>query len=292
MNEEDEKIEIVVEEPEVIVDEPEVIVDEPKVEDADLDNIRKQLEAERNARLAAEAEASTARRQARESTQRSTQAVDGQLQAQLDSVENGIKAVSAEADKLEQDAVAAAAAGDWALHAKLTRALGTATGRIEQLNAAKGQIARVKEQVKAEPTPQADDLSVYTPKTQEWIKKTPQFLSDEKFKRKAIAAHEMALANDIQVDTPEYFDYIETTVGLKAERQPPKTSTAAPVTRTSSPSTPRQTNGQIKLSSQEAEVALLTYPGEKPEVAYKKHADTIRELIASGRMTEDRTYVG
>lgn len=269
---------------EIIVEEDVVVDVEPKVVDEDLDALRQQLQQEKDDKLRATRELAVERERGRTAQAQARQATEGQIQAQLDSVENGIKALTAEADKLEQDVVQAAADGKWADHAKLTRLLATAQGRIEQLNSAKAQIGSAREQVK-----QGPDLSAYTPKTQEWIKRHPEFLSDQAFHAKAMAAHYRSQAEGIEPDSDAYFSMIDeaTEASTKPEPKPEKPkgkTTAAPVSRTSAPNVTQKSGNSVRLTSQEAEIARMTNPDDPPEVAYKKYAVAKQELIASGKI--------
>lgn len=79
-----------------------------------------------------------------------------------------------------------------------------------------------KERKKVERASQAPDQDAYNPddfseKARKWIDETPQFKTDKKFRSRAIAAHYEAEADDIKVDTPEYFEFLNKRLGLGTE---------------------------------------------------------------------------
>lgn len=59
-------------------------------------------------------------------------------------------------------------------------------------------------------------LGQFQPKAQEWLRKHPEFASDARLNRKLGRAHEEAtLDNDLEENSPEYFDFINQKLGLQ-----------------------------------------------------------------------------
>jgi hypothetical protein len=61
----------------------------------------------------------------------------------------------------------------------------------------------------------------FTPATQAWIDDHPQFLTDPAYRAACAGADQLARARGLQVDTPEYFRYVERTIAreLNGERE-------------------------------------------------------------------------
>lgn len=122
---------------------------------------------------------------------------------------------------LEADLAAAIAANDSAAQAKVHRNITTAQTRLDVAKGQKAQIETIKKQGGPVVQPVVEDgedarLAQYPPTTREWIKKHPQFLTDEAFKRKALALHTQAVdLEGIRLESPEYFEHIEKGLGLR-----------------------------------------------------------------------------
>lgn len=282
---------------------------EAAVNDADLDDLRKQLEAEKRARQSTEQRLSTAERERTEVQRTAKTAVEGQLQAQSDSIESMLKAAASDADRLESELVAANEAGRFKDAAALSRKLTSKQVEVENLTAAKDQIGRHIEKVKAAPDPaqvsaEEKALAPYSEASKAWIRQHPEFLSDQKFYNKVMAANYDAVAEGHAIDSAEYFDFIERRVGLKSDAgvvkngadkrdDPPPSSgqertrvnTGAPPSRSSNMNGNDRSSRAIRLSREEAEVALLTYPKLTKEEAYRLHAIEIQRAVDRGEIT-------
>lgn len=122
---------------------------------------------------------------------------------------------------LEADLAAAIGAGDSAAQAKVHRNITTAQTRLDNAKGQKAQIEAIKKQGGPIVQPVGEDgedprLAQYPPTTRAWIKKHPQFLTDDAFKRKALALHTKAVDLDgIALESPEYFEAIERGLGLR-----------------------------------------------------------------------------
>jgi phage I-like protein len=110
-------------------------------------------------------------------------------------------------------------------------------------------------------------------KSADWVRKHPEYVKDAKLNRKMIAAHELAMADGIRVDSEDYFTAIEETLKIKPSAPQTETSdeyaakvtqrrdaapAAAPVSRGGSTRT-----NVVRLSAAEREMADMM--GMKPE---------------------------
>ncbi len=282
----------------------------------ELAELRQQLEAERREKNAFKSRAETAERRAGDAQARVFASEEA-------AVANALAAAEAEAAKAEEDLAKAYEEGRTAEIGKLTRAVSTAQYKVEVL---RGQQFRIEEAKKRAPEPTGEDprLAGFTEPTKAWIKKHPAFLEQGAFYNRVMAAHYAAVADGMQTDTPEYFDFIEEKVGLREpaggrreeggeregqqeeeaevttesplsqaartqegseRRRTPAASRAAPPAR-QAPRTgqPRQTGQQIRLTPEEAEAARFSFPEMSEADAYAAYAENKRALIAAGKI--------
>lgn len=167
-------------------------------------------------------------------TQTRLHRVEGEVvTSQLDTVLSGIAAADAEASAAEQALAIAIEAGDAAAQARANRAIAAAEGRKARLEEAKDEL---EEQAKARPTqpqPQrqqasqpprrasADPIEAFvermSPRSAAWIRRNPDCVTDPKLNARMLAAHNLALADDVEVDSDEYFRRIED--GIRPQQQ-------------------------------------------------------------------------
>ena len=168
---------------------------------------------------------SVTERAAQEATQRAHQAEGRVVDSQLDTVLSGLAAAEAEAASAEKDFIAAAEAGDFAAQARAQRKISTAAARVERLAEAKDDL---EDAAKRRPAPgerreapartaPADPVEQFasgmSPRSAAWIRAHPECVTDTKLNARMLAAHNLALADDIAVDSDAYFERIE--AGIK-----------------------------------------------------------------------------
>lgn len=155
--------------------------------------------------------------------------------SQLDTVLSGIQAAEAEATAAERDFIAAVEAGDAMAQARAQRKMSASEVRIQRLNEAKGDLEETKTakpvqrtEARTEPRQPAHDPveqviinGKVPPKSAQWLRAHPDCITDPKKNARMMAAHNLAIAEDIPVESDEYFALIEKTVGgAKAEPAP------------------------------------------------------------------------
>jgi hypothetical protein len=135
---------------------------------------------------------------------------------------------------------------------------------------------RATQQARQQPASDGVDLAQYSPAQRRWIRDNPEFMTDPKLRAKTYAGHQLAVAEGVDVDSPEYFEIIDQTVhgrrkaaAEKEDEEPPPRqrapSTDVPVTRRTPASPTRQQ--PIKLTAEEREAADITL-GDRPETGY------------------------
>lgn len=147
------------------------------------------------------------------------------VESQLDTVTSGLAAAEAEAESAEKDYIAAAEAGDFVAQARAQRKMAAAENKIGRLKEAEGDLKEAKEHppVQRQETPQraaADPVEAFTqgmsPKSATWIRSHPDCVTDDRKRNRMLAAHNLAVADDIAVDSDEYFSRIEAGIAPKA----------------------------------------------------------------------------
>jgi hypothetical protein len=239
--------------------------------DEGLEKLKKQLEDEKSARIAAENRANEAAR-AEVSAKTESQAT------QLDLVKSAIVSVTAANDALEEKYAAALASQDYAAAAKVQREMGANEAKLMDLNRGKNALERApKPEIRITQDPVDELCSKLTPQSGAWVRAHPEFARDPAKYRKMVAAHEVAMADGFMADTPEYFASIEDTLRIVTRRQEvrldddptleaARPSTSRPSRQTAPPSAPvsRSGNGTggsrpnvVTLSAEQVEIAKM-----------------------------------
>jgi hypothetical protein len=180
----------------------------------------------------------TAAEHAAQQTARDLQETRQQLQSvqtevvtsQTETLESGIAAAEAEAAQAEAAYAAAFEAGDAMAVARAQRVMATAVSRKERLSEA---LEDLKEEVKTKPAPRheapqrprqapQDPVEAFasnmTPKSAAWIRAHPQAITDKKLNAKMLAAHNLAVADDIEIESAEYFRRVEAAIAPPARK--------------------------------------------------------------------------
>jgi len=169
--------------------------------------------------------------QLHDATQRLQRAESQVVVSQIDTIENGIAQVEADAEAAERAYAVAFEAGDAAAVARANRAMQRAEvqrGELIQARDSLKQAATRQHPQQREQQPQrrapADPVEAVaaslSPTSAAWIRAHPECVTDPKMNARMLAAHNLALADDIKPDTPEYFERIEAGIQpVKAQQQ-------------------------------------------------------------------------
>jgi hypothetical protein len=267
----------------IIIDDP-VEQEEIKIERSDervrpapeegIEALKAQLDQERKARAEAEQRAYYAQNESQEN--------------QMHLVSNAIETVRQNNEILKANYRAAMSVDDYDSAVEIQNDMATNAAKLLQLQQGKEALEGQPRQSAPQPY-QADPVealaSQLTPRSAEWIRRNQKFARDPKLYQRMIAAHNLAVTDDIVPDTDEYFENIERTLGVRNQYsdrnsadpsgdaarvvQRRSSPAAAPVTRSSS------TNGSsptvVRLTSAEAEMASMMGMTEK-EYALNKIA--------------------
>lgn len=203
----------------------------------------------------------------REVTQARTEVAHG-TKAIIDS---GLAAAKAEADAAQEAFEAAFEAGD-------KKALSAAQRRISRAEADSAMLEQAKAELPSQPVKRAEPhqpqpanqteawISGLSGPSQTWVRNHMDFATDARKNAKVVAAHHDAVGEGITPDSKEYFEHLETFLGMKqkpaAEQrtngaQPSQRRPSAPV----APVTPTGggvsggSNNEVRLTKGEAERA-------------------------------------
>jgi hypothetical protein len=236
--------------------------------------LKKQLEDEKSARIAAENRA----RDAESGEVAAKTEVQG---TQLDLVKNAITTVTQANAALKSRYKEARANGDADAEFDIQEEIAKNAAKLQRLEDGKSALERAP---KPQPRPIADKvedaisrIGAEFPRSREWVRNHPEFVRDDNKNQQMIAAHQLAMGRGLKADTDEYFSDIEDTLRI-ARREPTienghddaddaLTEAARPVsTRTAAPAgAPVSRSGSgngsrpnvVRLSADEREIAKL-----------------------------------
>jgi hypothetical protein len=191
---------------------------EEKVPDADpvdntLETLKSQLEEERKARLEAQRRASEAEYSAYEAK--------GEVQdTSLHLVSNAIDTVIQNNNILKANYRDAMAMGDFDTAADIQSEMSSNAAKLLQLE--QGKQALENQPRQPAPTPYVADpvealASQLSPRSADWVRRNPQFATDPRLYQKMLAAHNLAMADDIPADSDDYFAAIEDTLRIRRQ---------------------------------------------------------------------------
>lgn len=230
-----------------------------------LKQLQQNLEAERRARKDAEG-------RARDAAEHANKAYSEAEDSNFQLVVNAIDTVRRDNEMLKSHYKEAMSVGDYDRAAEIQESMGSNSAKLLQLENGKAAMeARPRQQqIPTYADPVEDFASRLSPRSADWIRRNPQFVTDSRLQQKMIAAHNLVVADGYRPDTDEYFEAVEET--LKTRRQPqqetaastdsPMSSAAKPAPRAAPPAAPvNRTSSQrantVRLSAAEAETAKM-----------------------------------
>lgn len=271
-------------------DEREVALSELK---AQLEAEKRRVEQERIARQRAE---QYAQQQLQEAQYAKTETQDSNLRVII----NAIDAAEQAAANAERSYAEALAAGDYAGAAKIQRGMAQIESQLLQYNNAKATLEeRLQQNQGRVETPQYQPMpqdpveamaARLTPKSAAWLRQHPEVANQVP---KLTAAHQAAVnLEGLEVESPEYFAYVEQKLGITEAAPAPKAAkksamSSAPVSSASSVSSRSSGDSpsSIHLTQMEVEQAILNEPNMKRDEAIKFYAKNKAALIREGKLS-------
>jgi len=263
----DKEIEVVVENGENLNDDlidASSNIEDPSVAISELQ--RKIKDAEERARYAEDV--------ARNESLRAKMAYNEVEDVNLHLVNNAIESVRAENANLKARMRAALNDADHDQVAEIQEVMSINAAKLLQLE---NGLEAMKAQPRKQPAQSRDVLEEFksqvSRRSAEWAEANPEYIRNPRLFQKVVAAHNMVTADDVQPDTDEYFNRIESLLGIQSnvenhssnrqESAPAPSSRRAAASIAAPPSAPpsRGSNGMgsrpnvVRLSSDEREMA-------------------------------------
>ena len=245
-----------------------------------LEVLKGRLEQERQGRLEAE-------RRAAEFSETAYRARPEVQDSNLHLVNNAIDSVRQTNEVLKANYRDSMANGDYDSAAEVQSAMASNAAKLLQLE--QGKTALESQSVEPAPAPyrHTDPVEEFTSqlsyKSAQWVRRHPEFVTDQRLNNKMIAAHNLVMADGIEPDTDDYFDAIEDVLKISRReepeaKQPQRRSSpaAAPVSRSGTGTGSRP--NVVRLTAAEREMATMMGQTEQ-EYARNKVA-----LIKEGKM--------
>lgn len=279
------------------------VVRKPK--DDPLEDMRRKMEEteqrvaeERERRVAAERERDAAKTQAETTRTTLAKGEAEKIAAQEAAITSRLDAAKADVENAERALEEAIDTGRPAKEQiALQKKLAESVYKMKGAEAAKNHFDNWKEQQKNKPAPKVEQVNDgLTEKSRQWINSHPKYNTDKHYRRAAVAAHEDAVEDGVEIDSDEYFrrineavaqfDKNDGSVATVQTRKSSPTSVAAPVTQDSamagaggSAAAHEKRTGQkrFKLDENMRRMAIQTYGKDSrfklsDEEAYKKYA--------------------
>ena len=196
-------------------DKAQVVTQETETEQTpivdDIDELRRNLEAERAARAAAE-------RRAEEATSRATSAESTAFGSQMAVIQGALDTIAANRDTLKKQIAAAMAEGDFDKATDLTDQMTTLAAQKIELDKGKAAL-EAQGRVASRSTPASDLVESYVknlqPRAAEWIRAHPEYVTDKRKNDAMLAQHYGALAAGHTEGSDEYFGFIEQKLNMR-----------------------------------------------------------------------------
>lgn len=280
MSDEQEHIEVELEEPKKDDELKVEVSDDPKPEkkavkseeiapEEGIQELKKRLEYEKQARIDAERRAQQANNQINKAYQ---EVKDTNYQL----VTNAIETVKSRAEMLKNAYRESMSVSDFDKAADIQQAMIENDRQLSDLKRGEKALKEQMEQSSAQANTQVNPIvedpiermaQAVSPASARWLRDNREALKDERTIRKMFRADADAIDDGLIADTPEYFEFIETRIGIRKpveEAPEPLSEAAAPVPRksVSPPAAPVSRGngtrpGTLRLTKEQAETAKM-----------------------------------
>jgi hypothetical protein len=238
-----------------------------------IEELKRKLNEERQARIDAE----NRERRAAEMARKASEEVED---TNLHLVNSAIDTVKRDQEFLKTQYRDAMSIGDYDRAAEIQESMGNNSAKLLQLENGKAAMQQKPQPVQPAPR-QADPVeqlaSQVSPRSASWLRSNRDNIRDERSIRKMFRAHEDAVDEGIEPDTDEYFGFIEGRLGISRHRSQdqddsPMSAASAPTQRRSAPPAApvsRSGNGSggkpntYRMTAEEREIAQMM--GMSPE---------------------------
>jgi hypothetical protein len=253
-----------------------------------LEALKVSLQQERAARIAAE-------KRAQEAAQSAYSAQTEAHDSNLNLVTNAISTIGQANEILKANYREAMSVNDYDRASDIQIEMASNQAKLLQLEQGKQALENQSRPQAPQPY-QLDPVealaSQLSPRSANWVRAHPEFATDQRLYQKMLAAHNLAVADGLRVDSDEYFSEIEGTLRISSLNSRsievgPTEQTAQIVQRRSSPpaapvsrsgAAPDARPNTVRLTAQQIEIAELM--GMTP----REYAKNLLELKKEGRL--------
>lgn len=128
-----------------------------------------------------------------------------------------ITSLQSDRDRLKKEYSAALEAGDFEKSADLQFQMGEVATKLTHATAYKNQLEAKAKEKPAEGFDRETFINKQTPATAAWLRQHEDYFTDDKLRSRVAGAHNLAIGQGIVQDTPEYFEFVEKTAGIKQD---------------------------------------------------------------------------
>jgi len=188
------------------------------------------------------------------------------VSAEMLAVENAIANAEHERSDAKAEYKAAMEVGDFDAAAEAQAKLSDIAVRAQRIKEGKAALERRAEDARSQPDPIDQYTATMTAASAKWVREHSDYFLNDRKRSYVIAAHNRAEDKGIALDSPEYFEFLETELGIHqpkpaqaaVEQRPrPQTAPAAPVSRGGAADAPRTSPNKVSLSPAEREAAAF-----------------------------------
>lgn len=229
-----------------------------------INDLKMKLEQERQARIEAE---KNARRAAEAAVEAKNEVQDTNLQL----VKNAIDTVKRNNDILKYNYSEAMAVGDYTKAAEIQESLSMNSAKLMELERGRSHMESAPKYEMPQEQRPSDPVealaSQLSPRSADWVRRNPQCVTDPRMYQKMVAAHNLAMADGYQPDTDDYFAFVEDTLRISkrvaVDTEDPMSGAAKVTQRRAPPAAPVSRSGTgtgsrpnvVRLTRAEAETA-------------------------------------
>ena len=262
-------------------------------------------------------------REAQQAQQSAQEYQERASNSELVLIDNGIASATRELEAYEAEYTRAAEAGEFNKMATIQTKLSKAAAKLDRLEADKSSFEQntkrqpttegrvVAPETTATPNISERYLAQFSPVAQNWLRQHPdcwpaEYGGSQQKNSKMMAGHYDAIAQNLSLNSPEYFKVIEEHVSpptttpvvrdqqvaskaaeiqVAGETTRPKAQPSAPVSREapSSSSTPRNVR-EVRLTKDQQEMARVSFPHLTEAQAFGQYARNLIELTEEGKI--------
>lgn len=241
-----------------------------------INELREQLEREKAARIAAE---NHAREIAEHANRANTDAHDTNIHL----VASAIDELKRQQNVLRQQKVEALAIGDYEKVAEIDEIVYESKTNLRELEGYKNKLETTpKPRVNGPPMDPVEAVaSQLSRQSADWVRAHPEYVTDQRLFRKMTRAHEEAMDEGYKADTPDYFDFVETRLGIRGDDGDAMSEASAPTQRRSAPSAAPTSRTAGSSSTSRNAIRLTAAQKEAAEISGMTEAEYMEQVRRS-----------